>query len=72
MSRAVKGWETRLDNEIAILEHTLKELRDSLYTDFMKFIEKTGRYHALNKDLEKMQYKKEKFQRKHKGEGIIK
>ena len=70
MNRATKGWETRYDTEIKIIEEQLKELRDRLYTDFMSFIEKTGRYQALDKRLQEMQYKQKKFHRKHKGDTI--
>ena len=64
MNRAQKGWITRYENEIAILEERMKNLRDELYDEFMSFIKKTAKYQYLNEEHTRMVKAFEKLQKK--------
>ena len=67
MNRALKGWKTRYENEIAIIENKMETLREELYKQFLDFINKTAKYHDLTREHEQMQKELERFEWKHKG-----
>ena len=64
MNRAQKGWITRYENEIAILEERMKNLRDELYDEFTSFIKKTAKYQYLDEEHTRMVKAFEKLQKK--------
>ena len=67
MNRAQKGWQTRYENEIAILEMKIKDLREELYNEFLQFIRKTAKYQSYEQELTRMHNELHKFHRKHNG-----
>jgi hypothetical protein len=67
MNRAEKGWQTRYVNEIEIVKEKMKVLREDLYNVFLEFVNKSGKYHDLNRELDGLQKELERFQSKHKG-----
>jgi hypothetical protein len=67
MNRAEKGWETRYENEIAILTDKMSILSDELYKLFLEFVNKTGKFQDMNRELDGLQKELERFQWKHKG-----
>ena len=69
MNRAQKGWQTRYENEIAILDSQMNELREELYKDFLAFVRKTAKYHHLEQEQTRMHNELHKFHRKHNGGG---
>jgi archaellum component FlaC len=67
MNRAEKGWETRYLNEIAILTDKMNVLSDELYKLFLEFVNKTGKFQDMNRELDGLQKELSRFQEKHKG-----
>jgi hypothetical protein len=67
MNRAQKGWQTRYENEIVILQDQMQILRDEMYRMFMDFVNKTAKYQDLNREYLAMQKELERFEWKHKG-----
>ena len=67
MNRAEKGWQTRYQNEIAIIAVKLDILRDELHKDFLAFVTKTAKYQDLNREYDIMHKELERFQVRTKG-----